>query len=69
MPLPDNVKGGMKQVAGGVDTNAVLMAALNKLTATIGKMPGMDEETRPGVPMIKTEFDDTMLTLMAYDRI
>jgi len=69
MPLPDIVKSGAKQVTGNLDQNPVLMAALSKLTTAIGKMPGNDEAARPGVPVIKTEFDDTMLTLMAYDRI
>ena len=58
---------GPKQV--GSDVNGMVMAALDKLNATMAKMTGQDEAKRSGVPPIRTEFDDTMLTLMAYDRI
>lgn len=64
-----SVQGLTKQV-GGSDMNGMLMAALNKLNSTVAKISGKDEATtRPGIPPIRTEFDDTMLTLMAYDRV
>jgi hypothetical protein len=49
--------------------NGVFMAAIAKLNATMAEMTGQDEAKRSGVPPIRTEFDDTMLTLMAYDRV
>jgi hypothetical protein len=58
---------GPKQA--GSDMNGVFMAAIDKLNATMAKMTGQDEAKRSGVPPIRTEFDDTMLTLMAYDRV
>jgi len=58
---------GPKQV--GSDVNGMVMVALDKLNATMAKMTGQGDATRQGIPMIRTEFDDTMLTLMAYDRI
>lgn len=53
---------------GGSDMSGVL-ASLDKLNATMTKMTGKDETMRSGFPQIRTEFDDTMLQLMAYDRV
>lgn len=64
---PSPVPAGTKP---GFDTNN-MFAALDKLNATMTKMTtGKDDETKSGMMMpIRTEFDDTMLTLMAYDRV
>jgi hypothetical protein len=68
MPEAPSSIPGPKQV--GSDMNGVFMAAIDKLNAAMAKMTGQDEAAkRSGVPPIRTEFDDTMLTLMAYDRV
>ncbi len=55
---------------GGMEAAiAPLMSAIAKLNATVTKIAGQKEATRQGEQQIKTEFDDTMLTLMAYDRV
>ncbi|MEI7638432.1 MAG: hypothetical protein WCJ37_14070, partial [Syntrophus sp. (in: bacteria)] len=55
---------------GGMDMSGVLMAAITKLNSAVSKLAeGRDEVARPGGQQIRTEFDDTMLQLMAYDRI
>jgi len=55
---------------GGMDMSGVFMAAIAKLNSAVSKMAeGRDEVARPGGQQIRTEFDDTMLTLMAYDRV
>lgn len=54
---------------GGMDMGNSFMASIEKLNKGISKMAGTDETQKPGVPVIRTEFDDTLLTLMAYDRI
>jgi hypothetical protein len=64
--LPKQAQG---LLTGSTDMSGMLMAALEKLNATVAKMSGNDETTQPGSPVIRTEFDDTMLTLMAYDRM
>ncbi len=53
----------------GTDMSGTLMVALEKLNASVAKMSGNDETAQSGAPVIRTEFDDTMLTLMAYDRV
>ena len=43
---------------------------MDKLIALMSKMANAkDDKKEGGFPHIKTEFDDTMLTLMAYDRV
>ena len=60
-PPPAPVPAPAPQVAGMEQ----LAAAVQQL-ATVQKPK---EQGKPAPPVIKTEFDDTMLTLMAYDRI
>jgi hypothetical protein len=65
--LPKQAKGSLQQ--GGADISGMLTAVLEKLNASVAKMSGKDDAEQSGSPVIRTEFDDTMLTLMAYDRM
>jgi hypothetical protein len=65
--LPKQAQGSLQQ--GGADISGMLTAVLEKLNASVAKMSGKDDSEQSGSPVIRTEFDDTMLTLMAYDRM
>jgi len=53
---------------GSDNTAAAMLKAVESLNATVSKMQGKDKKGAAS-QQIPTEFDDTMLTLMAYDRI
>jgi hypothetical protein len=71
-----NTAGSTGTGAGAVQNRAaanndITVSGLDKLIATLSKNAGKEEERymKGGVGQIRTEFDDTMLTLMAYDRV
>jgi len=54
--------------AGASGESAASAPGMDKLIAMMTKMMS-GKEAGGGVQQIRTEFDDTMLTLMAYDRV
>jgi hypothetical protein len=76
MDYVQNVAGSRGPGAGAVQNGAtassdITVSGLDRLIAMLSKSAGKEEEryTKGGVRQIQTEFDDTMLTLMAYDRV
>lgn len=47
----------------------ITIPGIDKLVAGLGKIVDKDDQNRSGVNQIRTEFDDTLLTLIAYDKI
>lgn len=60
--------GGGSSGAGASGEGATAAPGMEKLMAMMTKMMG-GKEGGGGQQQIRTEFDDTMLTLMAYDRV
>lgn len=73
-PTANEIQGKVTQgTAGGSigagGEGAASMPGMDKLMAMMTKLLGGKENGGAGQQQIRTEFDDTMLTLMAYDRV